>query len=549
MELESAEEVAMSPAELQIAMIDSYALFCAYMQDDGYFDPVHQELCEWTQYHIEAFEKEVEETGTCLGELAYIMPRGSLKSTIVTKYLSAWITIRRYYKFKDHSVRTLIAGNTFANASAKMMGDVGGLFKTHQLFKLIFPEILPLPGKDGNIWRQSGIEINRDSSYPETTFECGGTNTKLIGRHYNVIIEDDTTAPDISDFEDGMTMPSKETIEQAIGFHQSTTSLFVPKDFRLSVVVSTRWAAEDLMNTILTTENYKYFNKPAVDEFGEPNFKMFYDTAGLEKIRNKIGSYMYSMLYLNKPLDNSERVFNPDNFQWCLPDEVPSRGYRSITVDPAISEKESACESSITVSQHVRHGFQNHQYWWEDVNCKLLPFQLANKILDVAVQYDSKEVPLKAIIIETVAYQAALKYVLMNEMEKRGLKFTIGEYNSRQNKEIRIQSMQPMFEQKRIHFVKGKLTPQTESQLTQFPYGKLVDTIDSWSMHDKFFRKDSRKNQGYTKEVTKEALSNDPWAAAVAEIEATMKKASAGTLSAPTMTVTGGLRPATYGVM
>jgi hypothetical protein len=68
-------------------------------------------------------------------------------------------------------------------------------------------------------------------------------------------------------------------------------------------------------------------------------------------------------------------------------------------------------------------------------------------------------------------------------------------------------------------------------------------------MHDKFFRKDSRKNQGYTKEVTKEALSDDPWAAAVAEIEAKMKKASAGTLSAPTMTVTGGLRPATYGVM
>jgi hypothetical protein len=261
------EDNQMSPTELRDAMCNSYALFCLYMQDDGYFDPVHQELCEWTQYHVEKYEEEVERTGTCLGELAYIMPRGSLKSTIVTKYLPTWITLRRYYLFKDQSTRSLIAGNTFNNASAKMMGDIGGLFTTHRLFKSVFPEVLPRKGKEGNIWRASGIEINRDASYPEETFQCAGTNTKLIGRHYNVIVEDDTTAPDISDFEDGMTMPSQDTIEQAIGFHQAATSLFVPKSFRLSVVVSTRWASEDLIHKVLTEENYKYFNKPAVSAY------------------------------------------------------------------------------------------------------------------------------------------------------------------------------------------------------------------------------------------------------------------------------------------
>lgn len=546
----------MTTEELRDAMVNSYALFCLYMQDDGYFDDVHRELCEWTQYHIEKWEEEVERTGTCLGELAYIMPRGSLKSTIVTKYLPTWITLRRYYLFSDHSTRSLIAGNTFNNASAKMMGDIGGLFTSHKLFKSVFPEVLPRKGKDGNIWRSTGLEINRDTSYPEETFQCAGTNTKLIGRHYNVIVEDDTTAPDISDYEDGMTMPSQETIEQAIGFHQAATSLFVPKSFRLSVVVSTRWASEDLIHKVLTEENYKYFNKPAVNDFGEPNFSNFYDEETLGKIKNRIGSFMYSMLYLNKPLDDNERVFNPEHFSFVEPDDVPKRGFRTLTVDPAISEKEDSCESSITVCQHVKKGYQNHQYWWEDHNCKLLPFQLANKILDLAVKYNTEEVPVKYIVIETIAYQKALKYVLLNEMERRGLSFKLGEFASRQQKEIRIQAMQPLFERRRVHFVRGtsktgglngNLSPQTESQLTQFPFGKLVDTIDSWSMHYKFFKKDNRKDQGYVSEKQAEAVQEDPLALAVLEIERKRKQANVATLVSPDISWNGGLRPSIYG--
>ncbi|MDB4261281.1 hypothetical protein N9878_00300, partial [bacterium] len=467
--------------------------------------------------------------------------------TIVTKYLPTWLTLRRYYLFKDHSVRSLVAGNTFNNATAKMYGDIGGLFTTHQLFKACYPEILPRAGRTGNIWRSTGLEVNRDTSYPEETFQCAGTNTKLIGRHYNIIVEDDTTAPDISDFEDGLTIPSKEVIDQAVGFHQATTSLFVPKGFRLSIVVSTRWACEDLMHQILTKENYKYFNKPAVAEDGTPNFAMFYNMASLEKIKNKIGSYMYSMLYLNKPLDNSERVFNPDNFVRCEPDDVPRRGFRTLAVDPAISEEDAACESSITVSQHVSHGFENHQYWWEDINCRLLPFQLANRILDLAVKYNDEDVPVKYIVIETVAYQKALKFILMNEMERRDLHFDIGEYSSRQKKDIRIQGMQPLFERRRIHFVRGCLSDQTESQLTQFPNGKLVDTIDSWSMHDKFFKKDKKKSLGYGGDEAEIGPVKDPWAAAVAEIAETKRRNVVGTLRSPVVPFGGGLSPSIYG--
>ena len=91
------------------------------------------------------------------------------------------------------------------------------------------------------------------------------------------------------------------------------------------------------------------------------------------------------------------------------------------------------------------------------------------------------------------AYQAALKYILINMMNDRRDK---GEKTyqivkaKRGNKAVRIEGMQPQFQQRRIHFVRGALSDQTESQLLQWPAGKLVDIIDAWSMHRKVWRSD-----------------------------------------------------------
>jgi hypothetical protein len=104
------------------ACVNSFATFCRLMQDDGYFDPTHEKLCIWTQAHIERLERQVQVRGTCTGKLAYVMPRGSLKSTIVTKHLNNWLVIRSYYKHNDDSMRVLIAGNTHTNSKKKLQG-------------------------------------------------------------------------------------------------------------------------------------------------------------------------------------------------------------------------------------------------------------------------------------------------------------------------------------------------------------------------------------------------------------------------------------------
>jgi len=225
---------------------------------------------------------------------------------------------------------------------------------------------------------------------------------------------------------------------------------------------------------------------------GVPVFECFYDEETLEVIRKRVGDYMFSMLYLNKPLDDSLRVFKSTDMDWVNPQDVPTTGGITIAVDPAISERDEACESAITVNQHVHlPNGERHEYWQEDMHGHFLPFDLADRVLKLADKYDSLDTPVRAIIVETVAYQEALKHIiinLMNQRAGRGEKTYSIVKAKRGNKQVRIEGMQPAFQQRRIHFVRGALSDQTESQLLQWPSGKLVDIIDSWSMHRKVWR-------------------------------------------------------------
>lgn len=464
------------------ACVESYATYSRLMQDDGYFDDTHEKLCIWTQAHIERLERQVAVRGTCTGKLAYVMPRGSLKSTIVTKRLNEWLVIRRYYKFNDDTTRCLLAGNTHTNSKKKLAG-IRGTFDSVDLFKALFSKLLPTKK---NKWSDEAASINRKSAFDEETFEVGSLKTKLTGRHYNIITEDDTTAPDADEMEEDVTRPSTETIQKAIGFHQASMPLFVPKGFRLSIVVSTRWAMIDLISKI-QDEDYHVFDVPAEID-GEPVFQCFYDKETLAIIKQRVGDYMYSCLYLNKPLDDSLRIFKSTDMFWVDKADVPNTGWFTIACDPAISETDDACETAITVRQTVFKGDKRYQYWHEDVHGYFTPKQTTEMMVKLADKYHTSAVPVRGLIIETVAYQDALRFDLvdiMNNREADGLR-TYHIYKAKRgNKKVRIEAMQPAFQANRIYFVRGAISDQTESQLLQWPMGRLVDVIDSWSMHHK----------------------------------------------------------------
>lgn len=467
---EEASQLELTPEQMRESCTAFYSIFARTLQEDGWFDEVHEQLCDWVQYHI----SKAKETGEDC-RLAITMPRGSLKSTIVTKYLSAWLAVN------DPNVRILIGTNTHPNARKKLQ-DIRGLFDSNELFKRLYPHLLP---NRKNRWTDESAEINRSMVFPESTFEVCGVGTVKIGTHYNCIIEDDTLAPDVSEMKLEVTTPSLETIEQAIGWHRSANNLLVPKGTRIRIIVSTRWGDYDLIQHVKESESYKFFDMPAISAEGKANFSMFYSLEKLKDIEKQIGPYMFSCLYLNKPIDASQRKFQREWFTYAERNELPEGGYTSIAIDPAISEKQDACETAITQVYHWMTSDKRPQMCWvKDTHAHLDPLQSVKIMLDSAELCVGKVY----LLVETVAYQAALKYIIRDEMIRRGVNFDIIEVPSRSSKNMKIEAMIPYFANKRILFLKGALTPEVESQLIQFPHGKLVDVIDSFSMHLKVYK-------------------------------------------------------------
>ena len=489
----------MDKAVIKKACAKSYATFCHVMQGDDWFDPKHKELCDHIQQEIEAAYNDADcKNSTATVRLLVVLARGSLKSTIVSKYLQVWLCLPcEDLPWKSENLRTLLAMNTHPNAREKMRG-IRGIFDSNETFKALWPELLPTKNSK---WSDEAACINRTQEFEEATFEGCGTKTRVTSRHFNCIIEDDTTAPEEKGQTDSdILAPSVEEIDRAVGWHKRATALLVPKGVRIRVVVTTRWGDYDLVSYIKEHENYAPYDMPAwepvdgwsqkdSERVGAPNMSIFYNVEQLKEIEIDVGPYMFQTLYLNNPIDASKRTFQNDWIHYVEAKDVPDdKGYFAIAIDPAISNAQGSCETAITRVKHVIEDGRPTQYWMDAIHGHFNPLETATKCLDLVAEAQEET---KYIIVEDIAYQAALKHILWDEMERRGVSTKIMPLKGskvRGAKDARIEGMQPLFANRRVFLVKG-LSKQVESQLKQFPHGKLVDIIDSFSMHRKLYKK------------------------------------------------------------
>lgn len=465
-------------ATLKKSCVDSYAVFCCVLQEDGWFDPQHEKLCDTIQ-------KDLEDSG-CLAalrtgdislvkympQILVVLPRGTLKSTIVTKYLPAWLSIQ------DPNIRCLITSNSTPNAARKLE-DIKGLFDSNQTFRALWPELLPPPGRN-NDWNSQTACINRTTEWPEGTFEAVGVRTKVISRHYNIIVEDDTMAPDESDLRTNMVLPSVEDTEKAIGWHNAAWFLLVPKGIRIRVIVTTRWSDFDLVHHVrekgtLTVD----FDLPA-ELNGEPTFSIFYNKEVLTELQRLVGPYMYSCLFLNSPIPAGQRTFQPEWFQSYEAGKEPEGAEFWISIDPAISEKDEACETAICKVFH----YESCLFVAKVIHDKLLPSNIIDKAVALALEDLDR---CAGFIIETVAFQKSLKYYLRDRLKKERIFKSIIEHNSGVAKTMRIEGLQPLYANRQV-FHSTALDRQLETQLLQFPRGRLIDCPDSLAMQLKVYK-------------------------------------------------------------
>jgi len=401
-----------------------------------------------------------------------VLPRGWFKSTIASVGKPLWEAVR------NPNVRILIVQNTFANA-AKKVEQIKHLVERCELLHLLWPEIRP-----GRIWKIDSLHLERSSTWPEGTFEPAGTRTKVVSRHFDIIIEDDTVAPDLDDLTVENVLPSKEDIDQAIGWHRLSPPLFTPSPRAQSLIIGTRWFERDLISWVRENEShYEIYERSCredeegrSDPLGLPTFPSLFPEEKLAALERTMGPYLFRCLYLNKPTRSTDMTFRSEWFTWY---DVEPRGLVVwTTVDPAPGPDDSKGRdldpSAIVVAgKDLSSGYIYVLETWRGV---VNPGELIDRLFETVRRWNPV-----AVGVEKVAYQRTLLYWIRERMREQGKFFLVqGLEGSRTSKVSRIMGLQPLFASGTI-FLRRSMK-ELESELLAFPLGAHDDLADALSM-------------------------------------------------------------------
>jgi predicted phage terminase large subunit-like protein len=405
-----------------------------------------------------------------------VLPRGWYKTTLATISYPIWRAIR------NPNIRILLAQNTATNASAKL-ASIGSHFERNQLFRALYPELLPT--KDC-VWTRESKEVNRTKPAVEGTFESAGTGTQVVGRHYDLIIEDDTVAPDLNDLGEENVAPTKEDIGQAIGWHRLVPPLLVHPKESQNLVIGTRWFEHDLISWIKNPENkqgFKVYERAVketngkADPEGEITFPAQFDQSTLDLLEGSMGPYMYSCLYLNTPIRSDKAMFQDQWFQYYETEPAGLAIYTTVDLatDPERANKEGKIDFNVILTCGIDLD-DGEVYVLNYVAIRANPGEVIDNLFQQVEVYH----PL-AVGVESVAYQSTLGYWIKQRQNDTGQYFLCEEISGgKKSKAMKIMGLQPFAQAKPIHIKQWMQALRT--QLIGFPYTAHDDIADALAM-------------------------------------------------------------------
>jgi hypothetical protein len=420
---------------------------------------VHGDMCRWIE----------RPSRRKLG----LVPRDHLKTSIWT----IADTVRRIAV--DCNTRMLI-GNETATNSAHFLRRIQAVFERSQIFRWLFPEIIPDTAKTK--WNEQEMLIPRTQDFPESTVEAMGVGGAVVSRHYTHIKLDDLVGKEASE--------SVDVMKKTIDWYLYTESLLVRPTDPIDVY-GTTWTFKDLYSWIQEHElDVDFFHRKAIDKRGRVLWPERFPLHELERIRAKIGPFKFSCQYQNEPFDPEHMTFDPGWLRYYEldgwePDNEsssqvlrvvgqpkPSRVIPVILIDPAISEKDYAARSAVVCAGLDEMDRIFVLEAWAD-RCQ--PLRMIDKVFEMAERWDPM-----VVAVEGVAYQRALKGFMEAECLRRRKWLNIREVRpgSREGKETRIRGLQPYAERGRLWLRRSTCKALVE-EFESFPLGETVDLLDA----------------------------------------------------------------------
>lgn len=393
-----------------------------------------------------------------------LVPRGHLKTAIVTKGYAIQSLLR------NPDIRILIANQVW-DKSREMLYEIKQLLAEKTELSKLFGDFV------SERWREDDIVIRqRTKALAAPTIGTSGVEAELTSSHYDLILLDDLQGE-----KNFQTPDQREKVKR---YYRSMMDLIEPGG--TIVVIGTRWHLDDIYQSIIDNESEYYdievrkviengriiFPKKFQQKF-DPVTKSwkvvdYHCTDYIDYLRKR-PSEEFSSQYMNEPIDAQNQIFKREYFKYY--ERRPERLFVSMTIDPAISEKQSADYFAINVSG------MDEKYNIYVLDTLKGHWKVAESIDNIFTTYQ-KWRP-SVVGLETVAYQKALKSWLEEKMRERGVYFPITELkrSTNESKEFRIKALEPFYREGLIQhapWMKG-----LELELEQFPRGKHDDELDA----------------------------------------------------------------------
>lgn len=208
----------------------------------------------------------------------------------------------------------------------------------------------------------------------------------------------------------------------------------------------------------------------AIQEDGTLLFPQRLTKEFLESARRTMGSYLFANQYQNEVIPDDEKTFKPHWLRYYK--IIPENTYRFGFIDPAIGQQKHHDYTGIVIIDVDTEGVW---YLRVAVRYRLTPTEIVDKMFALQEEWQ-----LKALGVESQAYQEALLYILAERMrsEKKIIPVT-GIKRTSISKQTRILGLVPRFEWGRLLISQGMT--DFEDEYGSFPRGKNDDLLDALS--------------------------------------------------------------------
>lgn len=247
------------------------------------------------------------------------------------------------------------------------------------------------------------------------------------------------------------------------------------------IVDGTPLDPNDLLEQLEKNPKYRSFKFPALDDVGNPLFPELHSKEYLIEKEKEVGSFAFSREYLLQRLDPKTQIFKDQfrtiNEKMQFPDDFV---YVRTLVDPAISEKETACDSAI-----VTVGVDKYNHLWE-LETVLLRSDDPKLILDEIVAVANrnyKRFQDYQIVIEGQVFQKVLAYDLRQQLIERNIPVGVLEITHTGNigKSQRIIGLQVKWEGRAIHLLPESPLIAQARYFRPNAKGLNIDALDALS--------------------------------------------------------------------